>query len=82
MDWGMVFRLGMYTVCTYMMAKTMGLPWLEAVQAAFVYIALIAWSFTAINFFRSCFAKSDCTHDMPRQSCFSNPAYSPGSVLA
>jgi tellurite resistance protein TehA-like permease len=58
MDWGMVFPLGMYTVCTYMMAKAMGLPWLEAVPAAFVYIALIAWSFTAINFFRSWFAKS------------------------
>jgi tellurite resistance protein TehA-like permease len=57
MDWGMVFPLGMYTVCTYMMAKAIGIPWLEVVPAAFVYVALIAWSFTAINFIRSWFPK-------------------------
>jgi hypothetical protein len=40
------------------MAKAIGIAWLEVIPAAFVYIALIAWSFTAINYIRSWFARS------------------------
>ena len=53
MDWGMVFPLGMYTVCTHMLAKAVNIPWLEVIPSFFVYFALAAWFVTALNYLRS-----------------------------
>ncbi|MBK6611069.1 MAG: tellurite resistance/C4-dicarboxylate transporter family protein [Sphingobacteriales bacterium] len=48
--WGAVFPLGMYTVCTYMMAKSMELEFLLPIPEYFIYIALFAWAATFIGF--------------------------------
>jgi len=42
--WGTVFTLGMYTVCTYELIQTVGLPFLSFVPNNFVFVALAAWT--------------------------------------
>jgi tellurite resistance protein TehA-like permease len=42
--WGAVFPLGMYTACTFRLAKVFDLPFLEPVPRAFIFIALAAWA--------------------------------------
>jgi tellurite resistance protein TehA-like permease len=42
--WGAVFPLGMYTACTFRLAKLFDLPFLEPVPRAFIFIALAAWA--------------------------------------
>lgn len=58
MDWGMVFPLGMYTVCTHMLARAVNIPWLDVIPFFFVYIALVAWLVTALNYLRSLLSRN------------------------
>lgn len=44
--WGMVFPLGMYSVCTFRLVETFELPFLAWISRSFVILAIIAWLFT------------------------------------
>lgn len=47
--WGMVFPLGMYTTGTLQLSRALDLPFLAAIPAAFIYLALLAWGLTFIG---------------------------------
>jgi tellurite resistance protein TehA-like permease len=51
--WGAVFPLGMYTACTFQMAKAMHLDFLFALPQFFVYVALTAWMATFLGLCRT-----------------------------
>jgi tellurite resistance protein TehA-like permease len=44
--WGVVFPLGMYSLCTLHLARSMDLPFLLPLGHVFFYLALLAWTIT------------------------------------
>jgi tellurite resistance protein TehA-like permease len=52
-SWGMVFPLGMYTVCTWQLAGTIQIAALQHLARGWLIIALSAWLFTFLGLLRS-----------------------------
>ncbi len=50
--WGLVFPLGMYTTCTFQLARALGLTILLPIAHAVVYVALTAWALTFAGMLR------------------------------
>src|SRR2546421_11626491 len=47
--WGMVFPLGMYTVCTFQLSKAINFAPLVFVPRYFIYLAMTAWLLTFLG---------------------------------
>ncbi len=54
--WGMVFPLGMYTVCTVKLSQAVALPFLMGIPSVFVIVAIVVWAivFTSMLYAVGC----------------------------
>lgn len=50
--WGMVFPLGMYTVCTFRLSEALQISFLQFIPQLFVFIAIFAWLAVMLGFVR------------------------------
>ena len=51
--WEAVFPQGMYTACTFQLARAMDLQFLYVIPRYFIYIALLAWLIVFIGLVRT-----------------------------
>lgn len=49
--WGLVFPLGMYTMCTLKLSEVTGIVFLSSIPKFFIYIALFSWVATFCGWF-------------------------------
>ena len=54
--WGMVFPLGMYTVCTFRLSEALEIPFLKVIPQYFIFMALFAWIAVMIGLIRTVFS--------------------------
>jgi tellurite resistance protein TehA-like permease len=47
--WSLVFPLGMYAACTFKLDATLGVPFLAVLPKTFLWVALAAWTLTAVG---------------------------------
>ena len=59
--WGMVFPLGMYTVCTIQLARAIDFPSLLIIPRYFIYLALAGWLVVSLGLFYSLVVKRSGT---------------------
>ena len=52
-NWDTVFTLGMYTVCSFQLAKVLETPFLQKLPQVFIYVALLAWLTTFLSMLKS-----------------------------
>lgn len=52
-DWGMVFPIGMYTVCTFQLSRVAGMEFLICIPRITIYAALAAWAIACFGLLRS-----------------------------
>lgn len=51
--WGMVFPLGMYSVCTFRLVEAIHLDFLMMISTVFLYVALFAWGAVFVGLLRN-----------------------------
>ncbi len=51
--WGLVFPLGMYTVCTFRLSQALEISFLKEIPHYFIYIAVFAWIAVLVGLLRN-----------------------------
>ena len=59
--WGMIFPLGMYTVCTIQLARAINFPPLLVIPRYFIYLALLGWVVVSVGLLHSLLFRNRAT---------------------